>query len=207
MKLLIAGAGGHGRVVADAAERSSRWSEIAFLDDRLGQMNLAGVWPIVGRFSDLEIAVRRFDGFVAAIGDARLRIALLARGAAAGCEVPAIVHPAAVVSAYASIGAGTVLMAGAVINIGARLGTGCIVNTGATVDHDCILDAGVHVCPGAHLAGDVTVGARTWIGIGAIVRQGIRIGADATLAAGAVCVTDVPENVTVVGVPAREFTR
>jgi acetyltransferase-like isoleucine patch superfamily enzyme len=99
------------------------------------------------------------------------------------------------------------VLAGAVINYGASIASGCIVNTAATVDHDCVLDAGVHVCPGAHLAGCVLIGARTWFGIGAVAKQSVRIGADVTVGAGAVVVGDVRDGVTVVGVPAREVVK
>ena len=78
------------------------------------------------------------------------------------------------------------------------------MNTGATVDHDCRLAEGVHVCPGAHLAGNVSVGARTWFGLGALAKQGISIGADVTVGAGSVCLEDVRDGVTIFGVPARE---
>jgi acetyltransferase-like isoleucine patch superfamily enzyme len=77
-----------------------------------------------------------------------------------------------------------------------------IVNTGATIDHDCVLGDGVHVCPGAHLAGEVRVGDETWIGIGASVVQSVCIGSRAVVGAGAVVIGDVPDDVTVVGVPA-----
>jgi serine acetyltransferase len=87
------------------------------------------------------------------------------------------------------------------------LATGCIVNTGATIDHDCQLAEGVHVCPGTHLSGGVVVGARSWIGVGASVRQCIRIGADVTVGAGAAVVRDVADRLTVVGVPARPIVQ
>ena len=83
-------------------------------------------------------------------------------------------------------------MAGACINVGARIGEACIINTGATVDHDCLLAEGVHICPGAHLAGNVEIGPRTWFGIGAVARQGIRIGADAVIGAGSVVFATFP---------------
>jgi acetyltransferase-like isoleucine patch superfamily enzyme len=84
------------------------------------------------------------------------------------------------------------------------LGTGCIVNTAATVDHDCILGDGVHIAPGAHLAGGVRIGARSWFGIGAVARQGITIGADVLVGAGAVVIRDIADGKTVIGNPARE---
>jgi acetyltransferase-like isoleucine patch superfamily enzyme len=83
------------------------------------------------------------------------------------------------------------------------MGRACIVNTAATIDHDCWLGDGVHVCPGTHLAGNVSIGDRAWIGIGSAVRQRLEIGADAVVGAGAAVVADVPSGKTVVGVPAR----
>ena len=205
MKLLIAGAGGHGRVVADAAEISeSRWVEIAFLDDSYPELSVSGPWKVVGTFNDLARLAASYDACIAAVSDARLRLDLIERAQSAGFTIPVIVHPKATISRHCRLEVGSVIAAGGVVNIGSEVGIGCIINTGATVDHDCRLGAGVHVCPGAHLAGDVEIGTRTWFGIGAVARQGVRIGADVTVGAGAVCVDDVRDGVVVVGAPARE---
>lgn len=203
MKLLIAGAGGHGRVVAEAAESMNVWSSIAFLDDRHPEMTMASDWPVVGKLADLGRIVPQFDGCVAAFGDSRLRLHVVESAAHAGANIPAIVHARATVSSRARLGAGTVVFAGAVINVEAVLGSACIINTGATVDHDCRLGAAVHVCPGVHLAGNVTVGDGCWIGIGSCVIQGISIGDGATVGAGTVVIRDVQPGNTVVGNPAR----
>ncbi|HEY3784179.1 MAG TPA: acetyltransferase [Steroidobacteraceae bacterium] len=205
MRLLIAGAGGHGRVVADAAEGwPELWSEIAFLDDRYPQLTRSGAWPVVGSFAQLAPQRANFEACVAALGDASLRLAVLEQCQQAGFEVPVIAHRQAMLSRHASVGSGTFIAAGAVVCVGSQIGMGCIINTGATVDHDGHLGAGVHVCPGAHLAGSVKVGARTWFGIGAVAREGVRIGSDVTVGAGAVCLEDVRDGVVVAGVPARE---
>jgi sugar O-acyltransferase (sialic acid O-acetyltransferase NeuD family) len=207
VRLLIGGSGGHGRVVADAAALTARWSEIAFLDDRYPAVSSSGVWPVVGCLDDLTGLSAQDLEFLAAVGEARLRLDLLARARAGGFGVPVLVHPKSAVSPHAQLGPGVVVFAGGVVNVGAELGTGCLINTAATVDHDCHLDAGVHVCPGAHLAGDVSVGMRTWFGIGAVAKQGIRIGADVTVGAGAVCLHDIRDGATVAGVPAKEMPK
>lgn len=205
MKLLILGAGGHGRVVADAAICSAQpWAEIAFLDDRYPALARSGLWPVVGRFEELARFAGHYDACIAAVGDAGLRLRLLDRAAAAGFAISSVVHRGATLSEHAAVAPGSMLAAGAVVSIGAIVARGCIINTGASVDHDCRLAEGVHVCPGAHLAGGVEIGARTWFGIGAVARQGVRIGADVTVGAGAVCLEDVRDGVVVSGVPARE---
>lgn len=111
--------------------------------------------------------------------------------------------PHASVSPDTKIEYGSIVVAGAVVNIGATIGLGGIINIESSVDHDCVLGNGVHICPGARLAGDVHVGDRSWIDIGAAVRQGIQIGSDVVVGAGAAVVNDVPDELTVVGVPAR----
>jgi sugar O-acyltransferase (sialic acid O-acetyltransferase NeuD family) len=207
VKLLIAGAGGHGRVVADAAEGDARWTEIAFLDDRYPELSRSGAWEVVGTVHDLARFFGAFDACLAAVGDARLRLNLIERAHAAGYTVPVIRHPKAAISRHSRLQPGSVIAAAGVVNIGSQIGIGCIVNSGATVDHDCRLGDGVHICPGAHLAGSVEIGARTWFGIGAVARQGLQIGADVTVGAGAVCLDNVRDGAFVAGVPAREIPR
>lgn len=200
--LLILGAGGHGTVVADAAAGTGRWTQIAYLDDRR-PVDVNATWPVLGKFADVARLRSDFSSLAVAVGDNTRRLELLERLLAEGCELPPIVHPKAWVSERAVIGAGTVVLAGAVINPAAVIGRACIINTAATVDHDCRLDDGVHVSPGAHLAGTVQVGRCAWIGIGACVRDGVRIGRRAVLGAGAAAVADLPDEITAFGVPAR----
>jgi sugar O-acyltransferase (sialic acid O-acetyltransferase NeuD family) len=200
--LLVIGAGGHGRVVADAAMTMGRWQTVCFADDRTDVRNVLG-FELVGASADLERLAGSYKSAVVAVGNVRARLALLDRCASLGFDLPVIVHRSAVVSGFASIGAGSVVFAQAAVNPGASLGRGCIVNTGATVDHDCELGEGVHICPGVHVAGSVHIGPRSWVGIGTSVKQGIRIGSDVTVGAGAAVVTDIESGVTAIGVPAR----
>lgn len=204
-RLAILGASGHGKVVADAAILGG-WNSPTFFDDGWPSVSQVGTWRVVGTSAHLWQRLSDFDGFVVAIGANSVRL-LKQRALADGGLAPVtLVHPGAVVSASAELGAGSVVLAGAVVNADARLGIACIVNTCASIDHDCQLGAGVHVSPGAHLGGTVTVGEATWIGIGASVRNGVRIGARAMVGGGAMVVRDVADGITVAGVPARPMS-
>ncbi len=201
--LLIVGAGGHGRVVADAAEASRRWSRIAFLDARYPDLVESGIWPVVASDRELETLVKDGWSCIVGLGQSPLRLEVLDRVESAGLTLATVVHPAAAVSRHAFIGSGTVVCAQAAVNIGARTGRGCIVNTGATVDHDCELSDGVHVAPGAHLAGGVRIGRCSFIGMSAAVKELVVIGNDATVGSGAAVVQDVPDGAMALGVPAQ----
>ena len=202
-RLAILGASGHGRVVADAAECIGTWSEIVFFDDTWPEQSQNGIWAVHGDTNVLLSSLEKFDGVIVAIGDNRVRRQKLAILLEKQAPITSIFHPTAVVSRHTNIGFGCALFAGTIVNVDSKLGIGCIVNTGATIDHDCVLGDCVHVSPGAHLAGGVSVGEQSWIGIGAIVRQSIIIGREAMVGAGATVVKSVPDNVTVVGTPAR----
>ena len=204
-RLALLGASGHGKVVAEVAMLSG-WSEVVFFDDAWPQCLRVGVWSVLGTTAQLMADLKQFDGVFVAIGDCKTRLQKLRILASAGADLPTLVHPHAVVSRHAKLGAGTVVMAGAVINADADIGMACIVNTGSTVDHDCHLADGVHISPGANLAGAVKVDSCSWVGIGAVVRQGQIIGPHVIVGAGSVVVSDVPSGQTVVGNPARPYS-
>ncbi len=118
------------------------------------------------------------------------------------------IHPSAVMSPSALLAGNCVMVsAGAVINPLATIGTGAICNTGCIIEHECEVGAFSHIGPGAILCGNVYVGEETFIGAGAVVRQGIKIGSNVMVGAGAVVVRDIPDNVTVVGTPAKVMNR
>ena len=204
-RILILGAGGHGKVAGDCAAESGQWTDVLFFDDRWPALAHCGPWAVAGRGADLEGQCQPQDQAFVAIGDTSARLAWLQRFRAAQISIATIVHPRAVVSRLAVLGAGTLVVAGAVVNADTRTGVGTIINTGATVDHDCELGDGVHIGPGAHLAGGVLIGPGSLVGIGAVVRQQIVIGSRVTVGAGAVVVKAVADDMTAVGVPAREY--
>lgn len=201
-RLALFGAGGHGKVVADAALLSG-WTSIDFFDDAWPLQTSNGHWFVSGSFETLLNNHAQFDGVLVSIGDCAIRHEALKRLQQSNAKIASVIHPAAVVSSFATLGEGSVVMAGAIVNAYARIGSAAIINTAATIDHDCLLGDAVHVCPGANLAGNVAVGNESWVGIGAIVKQGVVIGSRATVGAGAVVIHSVANGITVVGNPAR----
>jgi sugar O-acyltransferase (sialic acid O-acetyltransferase NeuD family) len=201
--LVVVGAGGHGRVVAEAALLSGAFDKIVFFDDLYPDMPKVDGSPVLGRVEDLWAGYDDANHAAVAISDNRKRVELVERLRQSGFACPAIVHPAACVSRSANLADGVLVLAGAIVNVGASLGEGAIANTGCTIDHECILERGVHVSPGANLAGGVRVGEFGWIGIGATVNHGVTIGAGAVVGASAGVIRDVPAGTTVVGLPAK----
>lgn len=206
-RLLIIGAGGHGRVVADSADAAGVWSDIAFVDDKYPNIKASGRWSVIGVLADLDVLHEFWGAVVVAIGDNVLRLKLQEKASEIGYFVATIIHPSAVVANDAEIGDGSVIFANAVVNTGCHIGRSVILNTAATIDHDVVIRDGVHVSPGAHLAGDIVVGDCAWIGIGASIINGLEIGQRAIVGAGASVVNDVADDVTVVGVPARPVSK
>lgn len=188
-KLLIIGAGGHGKVCADIAEKMGQWKEIVFADDHPAE---GFPYPIIG---DSGVP---WDGdcFIG-IGDGAIREKL-----SRGRNLVTLIHPSALIGDRVQIGIGSVVMAGAVLNPDAVVGEGCIVNTCASIDHDCVVEDYVHISVGAHLCGTVYVGRETWIGAGATVKNNVSICGGCMIGAGAVVVKDIREAGIYKGVPA-----
>lgn len=194
-RLLIIGASGHGKVVADIA-RLNGYQEIAFLDDN-PEVEHCGQYPVIGTSND----VRDIDGdVIVAIGNAKIRRRI--QQSIDSERIVTLIHPNAVVG-DAQIGRSTVVMAGAVINPGTVIGEGCIINTSSSVDHDCRIGNYVHIAVGAHIAGNVEIGDETWVGAGATVSNNVSVCSGSTVGAGAVVVSDITEPGTYVGVPVR----
>ena len=196
-KIVVVGAGGHAKVVI-ATVRAAGGDVIAVYDDdraRWGQQIL-GV-PIKGPVSGDEIGS---TPAIIAIGNNRSREAMTERLQA---QWVSVCHPDTTVHRSVSLGPGTVVFAGVVIQPDTTIGAHAILNTSASLDHDCIVADFVHIGPGAHLCGGVTIDEGVLLGVGTSIAPNVEIGSWSTAGAGAVCVVDVPRDTTVVGVPAR----
>lgn len=166
----------------------------------------AGDLPIIGDDSAISAysndAVELVNG-LGSVGDTALRASIYYKFKKLGYGFRQVIHPAAIIASDCILGEGVQVMAGAVVNTGTKIAEDSIINTGAVVDHDCVIGSHVHIAPGAILSGGVQVGDGSHIGTGATVIQGIKIGANVLIGAGAVVIRNIPNGVTVIGVPAR----
>lgn len=197
--VVIIGASGHGKVIADIILKSGD-NIVGFLDDNpnLGKSFIG--YPVLGKVSDASNYQEH--KYVIAIGNADIREKIANK---LDVNWYTAIHPTAVISGIGvEIGEGTVVMANAVINSDAKIGKHCIINTGAIVEHDNYLGEFVHVAVGTKLAGNVTVGKKTWIGMGTKVIQGKTICEEIMIGAGAVVIEDIQEKGTYIGVPAKK---
>jgi sugar O-acyltransferase (sialic acid O-acetyltransferase NeuD family) len=205
MRVLIVGAGGHGKVVLDILRAADLYEPAGFIDadPALAGTSSGGI-KVLGAMNLLPKLHRQgIKAAIVAIGDARARRHCAALLRELGIELVNAVHPTAFVSPTAVLGQGVVVAAQAAVSTESRVDDLAIINTSAVVDHECHIGEAAHVCPGAHLAGRVSVGRDSFIGLGANVIQCLKIGEGATVGAGAVVREDVPAFSTVVGVPAR----
>ena len=202
-KLLIIGASGHGKVVADIASKMNKWESIAFLDDDESIKSSMGM-EIVGKSIDAFKHIQDCDIFVG-VGNNEKREEIQEYLEAEGASISNLIHPTAVIGEQVELASGVVVMAGVVINCCTTIGKGCIINTGSSIDHDNRIEDFVHISPGVHLAGKVTVGHGTWLGIGSVVSNNVYITSGCKIGAGAVVVSDITNSGTYVGVPVRKI--
>lgn len=198
-RLVIVGAGGHGKVVADNAIRNG-YTEIYFADDHRTEDCMG--FPVIGGTSDLAAFDDGRTDFIIGIGSNAVREIIAQQHRV---NWVSLIHPSAQIASHVSIGAGTVVMAGAVINACANVGKHCIINSGAIVEHDNHIADYVHISPRAALGGTVSIGPRTHVGIGAVVKNNIAICEDCIIGAGAVVVKNTTSAGTYVGVPVKKI--
>ena len=203
-KVIIIGAGGHAKVIADIIEKSGD-QIVGFLDDKIEKNTIiVKDYKVIGdlnsRFS-LSIANKDYE-FITAIGDNKRRKEI---STSPNLKFYTAIHPSAQIGLDVKIEEGTAIMANVCINSSARIGKHCIINTGAIIEHDNIIENFVHISPNATLGGTVRIGENTHIGIGSVVKNNITICQNCTVGAGAAVVKNILEEGTYIGVPARKI--
>ncbi len=207
-RILILGAGGHGRVVLDILLQSAHHQVVGFLDNNpnIHGRRVDGI-PVLGAIDDLAHVAHQGDvtGVIVAIGDNGVRRGLAREVDATGIDLINAIHPSATLAHNAMLGRNVVVAAGVVVCAHCQIGDSVILNTGCIIDHQTMIGEGTHICPGVRIAGRVTVEPGTFIGIGATIIPKITLGCECIVGAGAVVIDDVPPMATVIGVPAHQI--
>jgi len=207
-RCIIAGCGGHGRVVLDILINAGGYHVVGFVDSNreLIGRRIDGI-KVLGHPEDLFALRAAFDieCGVVAVGDNGARRSLAHELERAGLRLINAIHPSANLAHNVTLGRNIVVAAGALVCAHCQIGDSVILNTGCIVDHESMIGTATHVCPGSRLAGRVTVESGAFVGIGATITQSLRIGYESVIGAGAVVIRDVAPMTTVVGVPAREI--
>ena len=189
----VIGVGGHAKVIIELAKLNSLIIDGIF-DDDVQKFNLNFGEYIRNGPVDVNLT----GPLVIAIGNNKIRKLISGRVLKAAWQT--LIHPSAIISKNVIIGEGSVIMAGVIIQPGTRIGKHCIINTGACVDHDCVIGDFVHIAPNCSIAGNVSVGEGTLIGIGSSIIPNKTIGSWTNVGAGSVIITDQPDNCTTLGV-------
>ena len=200
-RLVIIGAGGHGKVCANVALRMNQWKDIVFLDDHQNDDVLG--FRVVGPI-DVSLISDQDDTFVA-IGDNKKRSQLIEILLEHHHKLVTLIDPSALTGLKVKIGLGTLIMPKAVINADTIIGQGVIINTASIVEHDCIIGNYVHVSPNASLGGNVQVGDLSWVGIGSCIIHSVRVTDNVIIGAGSVVIKDTLDSGTYAGCPVQKI--
>lgn len=201
--MIIIGYSGHGFVVCGIINATGK-KITGYCDSEEKQYNPFALQYFGKENSQTAIAAFKENDFFIAIGNNNIRQKVFDTLAEQGLYPANAIHPSAVIDTSAKITSqGVMIAANVVINPLAKIGIAAICNTGCIVEHECVVGDFAHIGPGAVLCGNVKVGSNSFVGANAVVRQGVSIGNNVMIGAGAVVLKDVPDNVTVVGVPAK----
>jgi sugar O-acyltransferase (sialic acid O-acetyltransferase NeuD family) len=207
-RMIIAGAGGHARVVTDLISDLGGFDVVGYTESDAARVGTAvNGFSILG--GDEALSSLRQQGVeyaanaVGSISTTSSRRLVFERLISSGFVCPLLIHPTAWLGPAVHAGRAVQIMPCAMIQGRAHIGDNVVVNTGALVEHDCWVEDHAYISPCVRLGGEVSIGEGAFIGIGSTIRQGIRIGARALVGAGSVVVSNVPAGVSVCGVPAR----
>lgn len=206
-KVIIFGAGGHARVIADIIKKSGD-EIVGFLDDNadIQGKTIFDSKIVLGDTSEESVKKYVDCYFIIGIGSNRVRKIISEKYS--NLKWYTAIHPSSIIGSDVSIKEGTVIMAGTVINTGTVVGKHCIVNTSSSLEHDNILEDYVHISPGSHLAGTVRISEGTWICTGVTIINNITIGKNNIIGAGATVIKNIEEeNSTFVGIPVKKLKK
>lgn len=203
--IIVFGAGGHSRVVLSILRSCKNFNVIGIADrdsNNIGE-EISGSIIEYSWNEFREIYEKDTRHAVIAVGDNNERRELFSRLSGIGFKLPTIIHPSAIIEKDAVLGDGCVICIGVKIGTMVDIGKNCIVYTGSIIDHEAKIGDHVFIAPGCNIAGRVTIGEGSFIGIGSNIKEKVTVGKNAVIGAGSVVISDIGDNSTVAGVPAK----
>lgn len=199
--VVIIGYSGHAYVIIDILLNAGRL--VTAYCDQEEKANNPYHLQYLGKESEVAPLLQDYD-FFACVGHNGIREKIHTQVSQFLGEPVNAIHPTAVISSSVKLGTGIMVAANATINplVNNRLRAG-IRNTGSSIDHECIIGDFTHIAPNAVLCGNVEIGKNSFIGANSVIRQGVHIGNNVIVGAGSVVLTDIPDNMTYVGNPAK----
>lgn len=203
-KIVVIGYGGHAKSIIDSIHAAGEYEIVGYTDteDKQGALRYLGTDDKLK--SIFESGVHNAVFGLGYMGNSRLRDKLYENVKSIGFALPAIIDPSAVIALDATIGEGTFVGKRAVVNADSRIGKMCIINTGAIVEHENKIGDFSHIAVGAVLCGNVRIGVHCLVGANSTVIQGLEIGEGSIIGAGSVVLSNIKDNITAIGIPAKE---
>lgn len=192
-KIVLIGGSGLGREIKSLVERDNQF--IGFIDDQELAENYLGKLERVEEF--------RHNQLLVAIGDPQIKQKVVRKISDEPFKYANVISKHAIVDISQIKGTGIIICDGVLSTVNCQIGSHVLLNLNATIGHDVIIADYSSIMPGANISGNVKIGEATLIGSGAVILQGITIGSNVRVGAGAVVTKDIPDNTTVVGVPAK----
>ena len=203
-KIVIIGAGGFGRevhwLIEEINKQNRNWDFLGYVDDHIPVGTILNGYPVLG---SIEWLNSQAFNVVCAIGDPNIKKSVLNKLSNSNNKFPILIHPDVRISNYVDIGEGSIICSGCIITVNIKIGKHVIINLDSTVGHDAIIMDYSTILPSVNISGHVTINERVSVGTGAKIIQGLSIGENTIIGAGAIVTKDIPANVVAVGMPAK----
>ena len=195
-KIAIIGAGKHAMMLKQLIV-SEGYEFVGFFDEKKIKNKKKF---ILGNFKDLNFYKKKIDFLLLGLGDNYLRAYLFKDLKKKKYNFLTFVHSSAKICDSVKIKEGSVILMGAIVNSNSIIDEASIINSGSIIEHDCHIKFSSHICPGVYLAGNVSVGKYSMIGLGSRVIQNIKIFDKVIIGAGSIVLKDVNKSSTVKGI-------
>ncbi|MBE3144750.1 MAG: acetyltransferase [Planctomycetes bacterium] len=211
-RLVIIGAGGFGQEIIWAVRNinalRSQYEILGYCDDdpaKKGSVIYSAT--VLGTPEAVDKILPVKPSFICAIGDNVKRAKVVKYVLSLGWLPATVIDPSVIIAEGVSVGEGTYVGAGCILSPYAQIGNHVIINHHCSIGHNSVLDDFVQISPGGRVSGSCRVKEGASLGSNAVIAPGITVGRFATLGASSFAMTDIPDDVTAIGTPARVVLR